>query len=282
MQQLVLETFAGISMLGIGFKEQGFCVVSSGDTILGNHHDIRNFHAVAGKFDGVIGGSPCQNFSKLNRNPDRAKGIELMNEFKRIVIESGCSWFLLENVPESPDISIDGYAVQRFMLNAKHCGSNQNRNRKFQFGSKEGFFLHIQRDSSPINVSSCLTASEGKNTDRRTWEDFCELQGLPRDFDLPEFTLSGAYRAVGNGVNAHVSRVVAKAIREATEGNNTRLVTDFKFCICGCGETISASKTHYNASCRKRMQVRREASSVNKPGTVTRGITLTSVIVPGV
>ena len=106
IQQLVLETFTGIGLLGIGFKEQGFCVVSAEDTILGNHHDIRNFHAVAGKFDGVIGGSPCQNFSKLNRNPDRAKGIELMNEFKRVVLEASPRWFLLENVPESPEISI--------------------------------------------------------------------------------------------------------------------------------------------------------------------------------
>jgi DNA (cytosine-5)-methyltransferase 1 len=267
--QLILETFTGIGLLGIGFKEAGFCVVSAGDIILGNHHDIHNFHAPHGKFDGVIGGSPCQNFSKLNRNPKPEIGIALMNEFKRVVLESGCSWFLLENVPESPDIEIDGYAVQRFMLNAKHCGSNQNRNRKFQFGSRDGLFLQIKRDSSPVNVQSCITASEGKKQDRRTVEDFCELQGLPRNFDLPDFNKEGFYRAVGNGVNVNVSRKIAFAIRDATEGENTRTITEFKFCVCGCGETVTGKQLSKTPACRKRIQKKREHTRSNEP----RGIT---------
>jgi len=64
--QLVLSLFSGIGLLDRAFKEKGFFVVSAGDLILGQ--DIRDFHAVAGKFDGVIGGSPCQDFSTLNRN----------------------------------------------------------------------------------------------------------------------------------------------------------------------------------------------------------------------
>ena len=257
--QLILETFTGIGLLGIGFKEAGFCVVSAGDIILGSHHAIENFHAPRGKFDGVIGGSPCQNFSKLNRKPNFTEGVRLMNEFKRIVLESGCNWFLLENVPESPDIEIDGYQVQRFMLNAKHCGSNQNRNRKFQFGSKDGLFLNIKRETSPSNIQSCVTAQ----SDERTKQNMCELQGLDKDFDLEDFTVSGFKKVVGNGVNVHVSRKLAFAIRDATEGNFTRTLTNLKFCICGCGEEIPDTKKHYNDACRKRMQMRRERVLVN-------------------
>lgn len=256
--QLILSTFSNIGMLDIGFKEAGFCVVSAGDLILGKHHDIKNFHAPSGKFNGVIGGSPCQNFSKLNRNPDPQKGIELMNEFKRIVIESACDWWLLENVPESPDLEINGYHIQRFMLNAKHCNSNQNRNRKFQFGSKTGLFLSIKRDPSPLNVQSCVTASEGKNTERRTWTEFCKLQGFDNAIDLNDFTQTARYKLVGNGVHLNVSRKVANAIREATEGNTPRTITDFKLCVCGCGEILKGKQKHYNSACRKRMQMKRE------------------------
>lgn len=260
--QLILETFPGIGLMGIGFKEAGFCVVSAGDIILGSHHAIENFHVPKNKFDGVIGGSPCQNFSKLNRKPNFTEGVRLMNEFKRIVIESGCNWWLLENVPESPDLHIDGYQVQRFMLNAKHCGSNQNRNRKFQFGSKSGVFLQIKREQSPSNLQSCVTAQ----SDERTKQNICELQGLPHDFDLEDFTVQGFKKVVGNGVNVHVSRKLAFAIRDATEGNFARSLTDLKFCICGCGEIVDGKKTHFGASCRKRMQMKRERARVIVPG----------------
>jgi DNA (cytosine-5)-methyltransferase 1 len=258
--QLILSTYTNIGMLDIGFKEAGFCVVSAGDIILGMHHDIKGFHPPPNKFDGIIGGSPCQNFSKLNRTKKPELGIKLLNEFKRVVLEASPSWFLLENVPEVPDIEIEGFQIQRFMLNAKHCGSSQNRNRKFQFGSKQGFFLQINREPSPIVAARCVTASEGKRKERRTWEDFCELQGLPRDFDLPDFTTEAAYRAIGNGVNIKVSRKVAFAIRDATEGKNTSSLTEKTFCLCGCGETVEGRQIMKTAACRKRMQKRRDSA----------------------
>ena len=105
--ELVLSLFSGIDGLGRGFQESGFCVVSAGDLITG--HDIRNFRTISGRFDGVIGGTPCQNFSGLNRNPDREKGVELLNEFCRIVREAAPKWFLMENVVRVPDIAIEGY-----------------------------------------------------------------------------------------------------------------------------------------------------------------------------
>jgi DNA (cytosine-5)-methyltransferase 1 len=258
--KLIMSLFSGIGLLDIAFKEQGFCVVSAGDIILGQHHDIRKFHAPAGKFDGVIGGSPCQKFSKANRtNRNPIEGMEMVHEFIRVVTEAQPSWFLLENVPEVPDIHISGYKVQVIHLNAKNCGSSQNRNRKFQFGSKEGRVLVIKREQSPISVTRCVTASEGRKGNRRSFTDFCELQGLPRNFDLPDFNKSSKYKAVGNGVNLHTARVIASAVQYSESEDHSHL----RLCKCGCGSELTGKQLHASATCRKRMQSKRERAGHN-------------------
>ncbi|MBL7814316.1 MAG: DNA cytosine methyltransferase [Saprospiraceae bacterium] len=279
--QVVLSLFTGIGMLDIGFKELGFCVVSAGDTILGEHHDIRKFKAKKGVFDGIIAGPPCQDFSKARRTAPTGEGLELLNEFCRIVEEAKPRWFIMENVPTVPNVKIDDYFVQRFDLNAKNCGSMQNRNRHFQFGSYTCDFdnelptliLNIKRDPSPPSVSRCVTASEGKQKDRRDFADFCELQGLPQDFDLPNFNQSAKYRAVGNGVNVLVSRRIAEAVKVATEDKEYikehELTMYGDLCACGCGRLLTGRQKSATPNCRKRLEKKRKLEkSLNLPSTV--------------
>lgn len=100
--QLVLSLFSGIGLLDKAFKEAGFCVVSAGDLITGQ--DIRYFTGVKNKFNGIIGGSPCQDFSTLKRNRG-SYSLEMMYEFLRIVSESEPDWYLLENVKGVPNVT---------------------------------------------------------------------------------------------------------------------------------------------------------------------------------
>ena len=68
MTPLVLSLFPGIGLLDMAFEEAGFCVVRGPDLLWGG--DVRTFHVPAGRFDGVIGGPPCQAFSRLRHlNP---------------------------------------------------------------------------------------------------------------------------------------------------------------------------------------------------------------------
>lgn len=256
--QLVLSVFSGIDLLGKGFLENGFSVVSAGDKIFGQ--DIRNFHTVPNRFDGIIGGSPCQDFSKARRTPPTGEGLELLGEFCRVVLEAKPRWFLLENVPQVPNVTIEGYQIQRFDLNALECGSVQNRLRHFQFGSVDGLILNVKRDPIPKNRVRCVTASEGKQADRRGFADFCELQGLPKTFDLSEFTQTAKYRAIGNGVNVHVARRVASAIRELTEGEPLSTITLKNLCACGCGRIVQGRQKSASDACRKRLQKKRDWS----------------------
>jgi len=60
---LVLSLFPGADLLGRAFEEVGFVVVRGPELMLGQ--DIRSWHSLPGKFDGVIGGPPCKAFSRV-------------------------------------------------------------------------------------------------------------------------------------------------------------------------------------------------------------------------
>src|SRR5438105_11342189 len=100
--KVVLSLFPGIGLLDMAFELEGFCVVRGPDLLWGG--DIRRFHPPAGKFDGVIGGPPCQEWSPLRYLVEHHHGYSskygnLIPEFGRVVEAARPSWFLMENVP---------------------------------------------------------------------------------------------------------------------------------------------------------------------------------------
>lgn len=260
---LVLSLFPGIDLLGRGFEHEGFCVVRGPDLVFGG--DVRTFHPVPGRFDGVIGGSPCQDFSTLRRTAPTGKGVELLREFLRCVAEAAPDWFLLENVPGVPDVRLDGYAVQRFDLRGTECGLQQSRLRHLQFGSRRGLVLLLNRGERQAATVPAATASEGTSATRRSWPEFCLSQGLPADFDLPSFTLAAKYRAVGNGVPVPMAAMVARAIRGAMVDP-----AQVRLCRCGCARRVSGRAIAAGPACRKRLErARRDSAAATGDRRVT-------------
>lgn len=255
---LVLSVFSGLDLLGKGFKNKGFIVVSAGDIMLGQ--DIREFRGIKNRFDGIIGGSPCQDFSKARRTAPTGYGLEMVNEFTRVVKECSPEWFLLENVPQVPDIEIEGYYVQRFCLSPHHLGHEQHRPRHFQFGSRKGLILDIKTNTYKGKLQPCLTATEGKRQNRRTYEDFLQLQGLDSNFKIEGFTQTHKYKLIGNGVHLGVASEIARLIKNAIHPDYTLTTTNTRVCICGCGKVMTGKATMYDSTCRKRMQKRRRES----------------------
>ena len=144
--QLVLSLFPGIGLLDMAFEEEGFCIVRGPDLLWGG--DIRRFHPPSGKFDGVIGGPPCQAFSAL-RHLIRHNGHEprfgnLIPEFERVVAEAQPAWFLMENVPDAPVPHVEGYVTKPQMVRDKWVGGVQPRPRRFSFGTVDGKALDIE------------------------------------------------------------------------------------------------------------------------------------------
>ena len=137
--QLVLSLFPGIGLLDMAFEEAGFCVVRGPDLLWGG--DIRRFHPPAGRFDGVIGGPPCQAFSRL-RHIVEANGYQtapnLIPEFERCLAEAQPAWALMENVPDAPEPAVPGYQVSSTMLRDVWCGGETSRLRRFSFVTRDG------------------------------------------------------------------------------------------------------------------------------------------------
>jgi DNA (cytosine-5)-methyltransferase 1 len=239
---LVLSLFPGIGLLDMAFEEEGFCVVRGPDLLWGG--DIRRFNPPAGKFDGVIGGPPCQAFSRL-RHIVQANGYQtapnLIPEFERCVSSARPEWFLMENVPDAPEPDVHGYAHHGQLVRDVWVGGLTDRLRRFTFGCRVPRFLDIETLAlhAPDPEHSALASGGGrpvpvavggsgkrkisaksalKNYGYKTtgaFENHKRLQGLAADFDLPPFTTAAKVKAVGNGVPLPMGRAVARAVKKA-------------------------------------------------------------------
>lgn len=238
--KLVLSLFPGIGLLDLAFEHEGFCVVRGPDIIWGG--DVKRFSVPRGRFDGVIGGPPCKAFSPLaniNLAQDRELAENLIPEYERIVAEAAPAWFVMENVPRAPKPHVTGYIVQDTVLNARWVGSEQNRMRRFSFGTPGGNRLHADTEVfEPLTFEPAVTSTSGgaravavydangrvrgkqghadnARLQGRSIARMLELQGLPTDYlkDCP-LTQSGMKEAIGNGVPLPMGRAIAKAVRE--------------------------------------------------------------------
>jgi DNA (cytosine-5)-methyltransferase 1 len=256
---LVLSIFPGIDLLGRAFEEAGYCVVRGPDVLWGG--DIRTFHPPAGVFEGIVGGPPCQCFSRLVHLV-RANGYEprhgnLIPEFERVVSEAQPSWFLMENVPAAPMPVAPGYIVRDLVLDNRWVGGDQDRRRRFSFGTQNGRTLHLEyvalqsaeRYETVISGNGFGSGSEyyrrqtyavtskgedvpvrcnaggvpkrnvgdGKRV-RRTIAETLVLQGCPSDLlDDAPFTDEGKRRVIANGVPLPMGRAIAAAVKRAME-----------------------------------------------------------------
>ncbi|MCZ4283102.1 DNA cytosine methyltransferase [Kiloniella laminariae] len=254
--KLVLSVFPGIDMLGKAFEENGFCIVRGPDLITGG--DIRKFFPPANVFQGVIGGPPCQDFSALNRSPGRY-GYEMLDEYVRVIMSVSPDWFLFENVARAPNFDIKGYSQQRFALDLGWF-SEFSRLRHFVFGSKSGQLLDPVKGQNKHIVGGAVLGG-----DERSFRACCDIQGLPDDFDLPEFTLAAKKQAVANGVPLQLGRYVAGLIAKSLYGDDSKVPSSndvVRRCSCGCGRVVVGRASYNSPACRKSAQRQRERLSI--------------------
>ncbi len=246
--RLVLSLFPGIGLLDMAFEQEGFCVVRGPDVLWGG--DICRFHPPPGKFAGLIGGPPCQMFSRLvhivRHNGHEPKFGNLIPEFERVVEETEPLWWAMENVPDAPIPTVEGYGVHSFLLNNRQLGEKQNRVRRWSFGWRGGrkilgvdvvVFEHPEFEYAACGGSTGPLANVDKRRSKKPnsvrelrkgkgalpWNSrgaagFTEVkrkQGLPDAFDLPGFTVAAKCQAIGNGVPLAMGRAIAKAVKVA-------------------------------------------------------------------
>lgn len=225
----VLSLFPGIGLLDMAFEEEGFCVVRGPDLLWGG--DVRRFHPPSGRFDGVIGGPPCQKFSGLN-NLAVARGVvfeNLIPEYERVVAEARPSWFVMENVQAAPEPRVPGYVIQSQVVNNRWLGEEQNRVRRISFGSLDGRLgaLHIQPAALEQSIwKAAVTAAHAGRRRVRSRGDIARysvaealrLQGLPSDFlGKAPLTQQGALKVIAQGVPLPMGRAIARGVMAAIQ-----------------------------------------------------------------
>ncbi len=255
--RLILSLFPGIGLLDLALEQvfDGTAAIIRGPDLLWGG-DIRRFHVPAGHFWGIIGGPPCQAFSRL-RYLVAANGYELspnrIPEYERVCSEAQPDWFLMENVPDAPEPVVPGYVVHSQMYNNRWAGGEQNRERRFSFGTRDGMRLRpdVVLLEAPLQEYAITSSDraipvalirDGKGGHKRkralkaptilgghdaapgqrdsgmimTLARMCELQGLPPDYlDDAPFTAQGKRKVVGNGVPLPMGLAMAEAVKRA-------------------------------------------------------------------
>lgn len=172
MKPTVIDLFAGVGGLSLGFENSGFDVVLANEYDPGiaaayekNHGktkmirgditslDLRKaFAGYAGKVDVITGGPPCQGFSqKGKRKTIHDKRNFLFKYYVKVVELVQPRYFVMENVPnlltaeggffrkELEELfNSTGYQLKMGVLNASDYGVPQNRRRAIIIGKRGG------------------------------------------------------------------------------------------------------------------------------------------------
>jgi DNA (cytosine-5)-methyltransferase 1 len=222
---LILSLFPGIGLLDMAFESEGFCVVRGPDLLWGGR--IETFHPPAGRFDGVIGGPPCQQHSTASA----IRGTEaedLIPEFLRVVREAEPAWVVMENVLKTvrhPAVPADWFPA---LLRDWDCGGLTARRRVFFSWP----FAILSPSRAPGDASHSVMATSWKRGSSKS--QYVKDKGfLPGDLPIEEYArLQGAeeigqrlvaahsskafaVHVLGNGVPLAMGRAVARAVKEA-------------------------------------------------------------------
>lgn len=220
---LVLSLFPGADLLGMAFESQGFCVVRGPDILLGG--DVRKFHAVTGKFDGVIGGPPCKIFSSALVGA-ASTTPNLIPEYVRIVKEAQPKWWVMENVVSAYDPNLPDW--KKVTFDGHDVGAKQHRFRSFwsNLTLKIDFCAAKDKDKDPwptVLATEHKYSSREKHSTRAsrkvgrrmTLEEVNVAMGLPQDWATPALAPHMQYEVRGNGVPLQMGVAVARAVKEA-------------------------------------------------------------------
>jgi len=246
--QLVLSLFPGVDLLGRAFHAKGFSVVLGPDLLWDSR--IEDFSCPADRFDGVIAGPPCVNYSDANRRRDTDEGDRLVREFLRVVAEAQPVWWMMENVRNVPDVRLRGYTVQRLDCTDWEFGGGSGRLRHIQFGHRDGHIIRPVRTQTcrPVTLSPVVTTQAQSRHDR--FSRRCAKMGVTA-LRLAALTPAARRRIIGNGVPHGIGTALADAVLSCGP------VTEHD-CVCGCGRSVSPGGPHALPACRQRMCRRRK------------------------
>ena len=185
----VVDLFAGVGGLGLGFEQAGFDVVAAYDvwakaSAVHNRNlshpvylfDLSNEKSAARHIaqhspNIIIGGPPCQDFSSAGKRKER-KNADLTQSFARIITLIKPMLFVMENVERARNsmsyararkvFKGSDYGLTEVVLDASYCGVPQRRKRFFCVGAQNlpdgAFAAHLagMLASQPLTVADYM------------------------------------------------------------------------------------------------------------------------------
>lgn len=223
--RLICSTFPGIGLFDEAFEQEGWCVVRGPDLLWGG--DVRRFHPPADRFNGIIGGPPCQSWSKMG-NTNKARWgddcvmPDMIPEFERVVSEGRPDWFVMENVPDAPIPVVAQYHVHAELVCDDWFGGITARPRRISFGCRDAakiagwkHALHRQQVLAPPNPEAVIlsTGQRGNGGARASIDEMARTQGFDASrFEHSPFSVTELRRAIANGVPLAMGRAIARAV----------------------------------------------------------------------
>jgi len=185
----VIDLFAGIGGLSLGFQNAGFEIVAAIDnwqaameTYQANfNHDVLLMDlsqmSDCQKFkdylpDIIMGGPPCQDFSSAGKRDESLGRADLTISFANIIAQVKPTWFVMENVERiTKSVTLQkalkifkgtGYGLSYQVLNASLCGVPQLRKRFFLVGEQQApdgfldYYLNQYLTEKPMTIFDYL------------------------------------------------------------------------------------------------------------------------------
>ena len=258
--QRVVDLFAGVGGLSLGFQKAGFATVAAYDAWApavdcyraNFSHPVYEFdlldieaaieHVSTFKPDVIIGGPPCQDFSSAGKRSE-GRNASLTDAYADIVAGCRPQIAVMENVPRARSsaafsraywkLSECGYKIFRAVLDASRCGVPQTRKRFFCIAWKNG------QSRAELNLNEYFhDAQSGEQLTVREYMDeeidFDHYYRHPRNYsrravfsvDEPSPTIRGVNRPVAPNYRGHpLDTAPAAAVRPLTTHERSRIQT---------------------------------------------------------
>lgn len=180
--------------------------------------------------DLVVGGPPCQGFSRLNRARVGLERNMLWQRYAETLVRAQPKWFVMENVaafmstPEFQELSswarpggaLADWSIDVRILTSSDYGSAQRRQRAVVLGT--------HRDLPPLRWPAPLSTSEPTRTVRHAIDD---LRGKATGIDLPDrkrvfqgLELPGAFRTDELHLTRRFTPLSKERFKAIPEGGN--------------------------------------------------------------
>ena len=236
----VLDLFSGIGGFSLGLERTGgfetvaFCEIEPFcQKVLRKHwpnvpifEDVRKSKGGdIGRVDVICGGYPCQPFSLAGKREGEGDDRHLWPEVRRLLQETGASWFLGENVIGHVSLGLDsvlsdlealGYTWQAFVIPACAVGARHRRDRVWIVANSERDCIQGRKTVWQDREVKPREEQLARLFEPCTWPTLSSARSYRADDGVPDRVHRN--KALGNSIVPQIPEMIGRAILASRAG----------------------------------------------------------------